>query len=122
MTRKNGEFCNHFTGLVGHSACRAGVAYDDVKEPGDGHGVMLPCIQGYEGTIVCPKRELPTAEQIAQRDAEVADWLHRLAAATRGELKECLECRAPVERYVEVRPCVYAEPCGHRQWQGRAPK
>jgi hypothetical protein len=33
-----------------------------------------------------------------------------------------LQCGAPVERYVEVRPCVYAEPCRHRQPQGRAPK
>jgi hypothetical protein len=33
-----------------------------------------------------------------------------------------LVCEATVESYREARPCVYAEPCGHRQWQGRKPK
>lgn len=52
----------------------------------------------------------------------VAEYLTKLAQVMRGELKECLTCGVAVERYREVRPCVYAEPCGHRQWQGRAPK
>jgi hypothetical protein len=52
----------------------------------------------------------------------VLEYLEQLAKVMRGESRECLVCKAPVESYREVRPCVYAEPCGHRQWQGRKPK
>ena len=52
----------------------------------------------------------------------IVAYLERLASVMRGESRECLVCNAPVESYREVRPCVYAEPCGHRQWQGRKPK
>jgi hypothetical protein len=52
----------------------------------------------------------------------VVAYLEQLAKVMRGESRECLVCNATVESYREVRPCVYAEPCGHRQWQGRKPK
>lgn len=35
--------------------------------------------------------------------------------------RRCVVCEEPVESYDEVGRCVYADPCGHRQYQGRAP-
>lgn len=52
----------------------------------------------------------------------IVEYLEKLAKVMRGESRECLVCEATVESYREARPCVYAEPCGHRQWQGRKPK
>lgn len=37
------------------------------------------------------------------------------------EARRCVVCGEPVESYDQVRRCVYADPCGHRQYQGRAP-
>ena len=55
-------------------------------------------------------------------EGAVLAFLEQLDKVMRGESRECLICEALVEFYREVRPCVYAEPCGHRQWQGRKPK
>jgi hypothetical protein len=57
-----------------------------------------------------------------EEEQAVVVYLEQLARVMRGESHACLVCQAPVEVYREVRPCVYAEPCGHRQWQGRKPR
>lgn len=31
---------------------------------------------------------------------------------------QCVRCKESVENYEQVGRCVYASPCGHRQWQG----
>jgi len=40
------------------------------------------------------------------------------ALITMLEGKYCIHCRAPIERKEQVGRCVYARPCGHRQYQG----
>lgn len=124
--------CVHYTGILGgdildrealaERRCTAGIRYADVKEPGDGHGIRFPCVDRMRGAGVCSLHQYPTAEQLAEEDKKLTAYMEKFASVMRGELKECLTCGAAVERYREVRPCVYAEPCGHRQWQGRAPK
>jgi hypothetical protein len=49
-------------------------------------------------------------------------YLERLAALTRGERRQCLVCDAAVVRWSQVGRCVYALPCAHRQYQGKAPR
>jgi hypothetical protein len=78
--------------------------------------------------MAAPPRLDPEDEQA------VVAYLKQLAEVLRGESHACLVCQAPVEVYREVGPrtleknavvrilCVYAEPCGHRQWQGRKRK
>ena len=34
----------------------------------------------------------------------------------------CLHCEEDVDEYLRVGGCVYAEPCGCRQYQGELPK
>ncbi len=126
------DMCVHYTGWLGgdildkkalaERRCKAGVMYADVREDGVGHGHRIPCVDSLKGNLGCPLHEYPTVTQLAEEERTLDEYLTRFAKVVAGELKECLSCRAPVERYKEVRPCVYAEPSGHRQYQGRAPK
>lgn len=128
----NSDMCVHYNGILGGDIldkealegrrCKAGIRYADVKEQGIGHGTRFPCVDSQRGTITCPLHQYPTKAQIAEQERQLTEYLERFAKVMSGELKECLTCHKPVERYREVRPCVYAEPCGHRQYQGRAPK
>lgn len=126
------DTCVHYNGLLGGDImdkqgldarrCKAGVLYADVKEDGQGKGHRIPCVDSLRGAGTCPLHQYPTSEQLAERERQIAEHLARFAKVMNGDLKECLVCRAPVERFKEVRPCVYAEPCGHRQYQGKVPR
>jgi hypothetical protein len=50
---------------------------------------------------------------------EVAE-LARKALKTMVEGKYCIHCGAVIERKRQVGRSVYAAPCGHRQYQGKA--
>lgn len=126
----NANSCVHYDGILGgdildkkalsERRCKAGILYADVKEMGQ--RMTIPCVDRLRGTRTCPLHEYPTPEQLAENEREINEHIAKLWAVQRGELKECLECGAAVESYKEVRPCVYAIPCGHRQWKGQAPK
>jgi hypothetical protein len=55
----------------------------------------------------------PISEEMAQA---VRSYLERLAQGL------CPVCSAPIEQEQQVGRCVYAHPCGHRLYQGRARK
>jgi hypothetical protein len=124
--------CKHYTGILGGDIldkealaarrCAAGVVHTDVKEPGTGRGIRFPCVDSQCGTLTCPQHEYPSQAEIEAQEREIAAFVERMARVVAGELMECLHCGAAVERWREVRPCVYAEPCGHRQYQWRAPE
>jgi hypothetical protein len=44
----------------------------------------------------------------------IADFLTRLA-----EGKECPHCHTTIERKEQIGRCIYAQPCGHRLYQGK---
>lgn len=111
--------CKHFTGYQ-NIVCEAGVTYRTlVGGPNLGWLRRLPCLQteGQHDQATCDRFELPTAEEIAESkarsDAAVAETIRRLEAGL------CPHCGAKVEQERQVGPCVYAEPCGHRMYQGR---
>ena len=58
-------------------------------------------------------------------DPEVAATARKvligLAKILRGEADNCLHCEAPIETLEQVGDCVYAFPCGCRQYQGKVP-
>ena len=62
-----------------------------------------------------------TTGQLAESEREITEHLALFAKVMRGEVKECLTCHVAVEHYTQIGPCVYAEPCSHRQWQGKVP-
>lgn len=58
------------------------------------------------------KREL-TPEQ----EAAIAAFIQELTDG-----KTCPHCHAPIKQRYQLGRCVYAKPCGHRQYQGVVPK
>lgn len=59
-----------------------------------------------------------TDEEERQRQitAAIAEYFERLTAGL------CPFCGVKIEKQVQVGRCVYAEPCNHRLYQGRAPR
>jgi hypothetical protein len=56
----------------------------------------------------------PRNEPSPEMRQAAKEALRRLVAG------DCSHCGAAVEKRVQVGPCVYGEPCGHRLYQGRA--
>lgn len=103
-------WCRHFRGALADT-CEAGHVMADEERP-------LPCLSITSRWGQCPDHAVRTEEEIAERkresDAAVEAYLTKLASNI------CPQCDAPVERKNQVGRCVYAEPCGHRLYQGRA--
>ena len=107
------DTCIHFNGLS-QQTCLAGVSYW-----ADG---PQPCIQMYDtGKHLCPQRQFPTEEEALQRatiqEQEIREALAQMAS--RRVMKQCLVCGTPYTTRRQVGRCIYVEPCGHRQGQGR---
>lgn len=108
--------CVHFTG-VQHDVCKVGVRYEDLPREKPPVGlIQIPCINPSCGG--CDKRQFPTNEQ-AQIEAD--EWEETIEKFL-GRLKDgdCPHCGVKVTKRIQVGPCVYAEPCGHRIGQGKA--
>lgn len=114
------ETCKHFSGLPliprNPPTCRAGVNYDTVKDA-SARPYRWACTDP-GCAVTCGKRELYTLEEAtAKRQrarGSVKEYLAKIAANV------CPICQADVKRQKQVGPCVYAEPCGHRLFQGKA--
>lgn len=117
--------CRHFTGLqfgigvTGLGSCAVGIDYRskrDVSRPGM---ATWPCTDR-DCPTTCDKYAPNTPEEIAADEAETLAAIREVEE--RGARGECLHCGTPIARRVQVGPCIYAEPCGHRQGQGRLPR
>lgn len=119
--------CVHFNG-VQNRTCEAGVAYDLFRRK-DEAGTQthsMPCLrflhersaEGGRPIAPCELLRWPTDEEVA---AEVAESDEALAAFL-GKLASdvCPHCDRKIERKQQVGRCVYADPCGHRLYQGHA--
>lgn len=53
---------------------------------------------------------------------ELADAFKRFVAAITGNPTECIHCKRLIEKLEQVGRCVYARPCGCRQYQGKLRK
>lgn len=126
MLRENA--CRHFTGIM-NEECELGIKYHDVTPNPEvtwGRALRLPCMilteaeklrMNGEVQGVCEKLDLPTAEEVRIADEES----DRRFAAKMQKLKDgfCLVCDQPMTKK-QVGSCVYADPCGHRLYQGKA--
>jgi len=108
--------CRHFIGIQ-HKNCKAGVemaSVRDVSQPGMARWPCLTLDANKAATTVCPKRELMTAEDLAERRKNLLEAVVTFAQALHEG--KCPECGAPIEpKKIEGR-CVYAS-CGHRLGQ-----
>lgn len=62
------------------------------------------------------ERELSEEER-----KQVAAFVQKLNDLSAGKIDTCLHCDMPFNELKQVGRCVYAYPCGHRQYQGTLP-
>lgn len=62
------------------------------------------------------ERELSEEER-----KQVAAFVQKLNDFCAGKIGTCLHCDMPFNELEQVGRCVYAYPCGHRQYQGTVP-
>lgn len=121
MSKKKDVNCRHFTGLF-HDHCQAGITYKSVQDPTRiALHEDLPCFSS-DGAARCPHYQRYTPEEIAAQQQEVVDWVTKFSEMLQGNVTTCLHCDQPVDHLEKVGRCVYARPCGCRQYQGRLPQ
>ncbi len=104
--------CKHFTGIQ-NDACEAGVRYDSFKT---GELPYQPLMDGqYHGH--CQLLELRTIEEIDEQERAGIAAAQKFIKALADNL--CPECGEKVTSKRQVGRCVYGDPCGHRQYQGK---
>ncbi len=57
-----------------------------------------------------------------EEEKQIAEVIRRLNAVSRGESDLCIHCQQQFTELKQVGRCVYAYPCGHRQYQGTLPE
>lgn len=111
------NWCRHFNGTQ-NDTCKAGIRYEDVRD-GLAHKTY-PCFKENGRADQCPSASFLSEQEV---DAE----MERIAIAAGAfftklaEGKVCPHCNAPIAKRLQVGRCVYARPCGHRQYQGKLP-
>lgn len=107
--------CKHFTGFYPDKSCGAGLPYAaqlpySFSEP-------PPCLSA-ESKKVCESADYPTPEEVAEEKRKL---MEAVAALERCYIDwVCPTCHAEVLNERQVGRCAYADPCGHRLYQGRA--
>lgn len=80
--------CVHFNGTM-NDTCEAGVRYEDVRDTST-KPYSLPCIQKYNTAgAKCDKCQMPTAEQIAESDAEMKKIMEDMTKARAAIVAHC---------------------------------
>jgi len=105
--------CKHYVSPLDSDVCKAGVKYNDVNR-----GVPFEhraCFRPFATN--CALQDWPTPADIAAEDEAVAVMLRQFLSDLEADI--CPHCQAPITHKRQVGRCVYAEPCGHRLYQGR---
>jgi hypothetical protein len=104
--------CTHFNGTI-HDACDAGILYQNVRGVG---------VRGF----VCFRDEAQNAPSCSQSDFPTEEESHAYEDESRTRSRAffaemdggtCPHCHQAMTK-TQVGHCVYAEPCGHRLYQG----
>lgn len=113
-------FCRHYPsgGMGDNTHCKVGVDMYRVREGERPH--RCPCYDS-EVRHLCAKYEAYTAEEIRQDNEELAQTLKAMFGVMAGTSDTCPHCNAPIEQLRQSGKCVYAAPCGCRQYQGTVP-
>lgn len=114
--------CKHFNGPY-NETCRAGVNYRQLADDSrPGYLNRLPCKKTHfkEDVIApCALLEWKTPEDVAAEEAMIKAELAKMMEEMANDI--CPHCHQPITEYQQVSRCVYAKPCGHRQYQGKVP-
>lgn len=109
-------WCKHYRDIGLNKTCKVGVAYHDVREASGDGPYKFPCFQEDGIASRCGQCVYPTEEEQAQMQEEVQQaaltFFQRLVGGI------CTVCGGEVTERRKIGRCVYAEPCGHRMYQG----
>lgn len=113
-------FCRHFPPMgIMNDTCKVGINMQSVADP-EARPLRLPC-NDPSAKHLCARREEYTDEEIADQNRALGEFLKKLDAVAFGLDSECPHCGAHIEAMAQVGKCVYARPCGCRQYQGKVP-
>lgn len=110
------EWCKNYNGFGLHKQCDAGVSYEPYR-PYSVHN-LPPCLSEDSTMTPCATAIYPTPEEVAVYEAKLEAEFQRMMQCN--EQWICRHCGAEILNEKQVGRCVYAEPCGHRLYQGRA--
>ena len=120
--------CIHFNGLI-NDTCKAGVLYSEARDEST-RPYRYACFQrigdkGQLGSqddvagypeVACPRAQFLTEAEAKAEEAEsrkeIKAFFDEMASG------KCPHCHQPMTKR-QVGRCVYAEPCGHRLYQGK---
>lgn len=89
MAKGRKGWCEHYRGLHGHETCDAGVKYADVTDKSTTPH-SLPCIEEWNRSgVTCEKCVYPTAEQVAERRAELDRRMNNIGATRKAIVESC---------------------------------
>lgn len=108
--------CRHFNGIQ-HGRCEAGIEYQSVIARSQPLDRRFPCLRANDEVSTCALVSPKTDEEI---DAEVAEIEAVTLAFTDALVNDtCPHCQTKITNKRQVGRCVYADPCGHRLYQGQ---
>ena len=107
--------CTHFTGIQNNS-CESDIKYDRVMVYSETQTGRLPCFKD-SGIDNCCARSFYTEEQVQKQIEDIHNLLTQVTKELSGHI--CPTCKQPFTKKRQIGRCVYAEPCGHRLYQGR---
>lgn len=109
--------CKYFNGIQ-HKTCGKGVLYMDVRQSSPPTlPAEFPCTSGNGTKTKCLLAEFPSEAEAMAEEAEIQTFIKVFF----DDLKRgvCPHCQTAIEKRQQVGRCVYAEPCGHRLYQGK---
>jgi activating signal cointegrator 1 len=112
------ERCRHFNGTLNRT-CKVGMNFADMWDRSVSPA-QLPCLEDPGGIgckTVCPKVSYYTREERVAMDRETAEALRQFVENLDNAI--CPTCKKAYAKQTQVGRCVYAEPCGHRLYQGK---
>ena len=111
------DWCRHYQGVG--KICKAGVDPRSVMVQMPLTGTQkYPCFESDGVPSACPHCSYLTPEERqATKEASAAAVVKYLADL---DANRCPFCNAVIAKRDQVGRCVYASPCGHRLYQGKA--
>jgi hypothetical protein len=115
------SFCRHYPngGMGDNTHCARGIEMRALRDTSTVPH-RFPCYTA-GAEHLCAKHEPHTAEEIAEEDRKVEEFLSKMTAFESRTTEACPHCGQHVDALEQVGRCVYSRPCGCRQWQGRVP-
>lgn len=114
------SWCRHYRSMGDFTHCKIGIEMQSLRDT----SVVphaFPCFTvGAEH--LCAKYEGYTAEEIAEEKRQIGEIFLKMNAVMSRESEDCPHCGRLIQSMDQVGRCVYARPCGCRQYQGRVSK